>query len=78
MSLKNFSIVTFFGMIPLTFVYNSFVSVLVFGEGITVILGILIVVLFLLLPDWLEKRGFMKHVNHELDIEVISAQSINA
>jgi len=65
MSLKKFSLATFFGMIPLTFVYNYFGSVLVFGEGLTVILGMIIVVLFLVLPDWLEKKGFMKHIKNK-------------
>jgi uncharacterized membrane protein YdjX (TVP38/TMEM64 family) len=55
-SLKNFTVATFFGMIPLTFVYNYFGSVIVFGKGLTLIFGIGMVALFFLIPRWLEKK----------------------
>jgi uncharacterized membrane protein YdjX (TVP38/TMEM64 family) len=56
MSLKNFTIATLFGMIPLTFVYNYFGSVIVFGKMLTLIVGIAMVALFFLIPRWLEKK----------------------
>ncbi len=60
MSLKNFIFATFFGMIPLTFIYNYFGSVLVFGRGLSIFLGITMVILFLIIPRWLERKGFLK------------------
>ena len=56
MSLKNFTGDTLFGMIPLTFVYNYFGSVIVFGKGMKMIFGIIMVTLFFLIPRWLEKK----------------------
>jgi uncharacterized membrane protein YdjX (TVP38/TMEM64 family) len=64
MSLKKFVIATFFGMIPLTFIYNYFGSVLVFGKRLTLFLGIILVFLFFLIPRWLERRGVMKSITH--------------
>jgi len=55
MSLKRFSLATFFGMLPLTFIYNYSGSVLVFGTGLTIILGLSIVILFFLAPLLIEK-----------------------
>lgn len=57
MSLKKFSIATFFGMIPLTFVYNYFGSVMIIGKGVTLISGLLMVILFFLIPRWIEKNN---------------------
>jgi uncharacterized membrane protein YdjX (TVP38/TMEM64 family) len=65
MSLGKFTIATFFGMIPLTFLYNYSGAVLVYGSGLTTILGILTVVLFFVLPKWMERKGFMKKIKHE-------------
>ena len=65
MSLRKFSVATFFGMIPLTFIYNYFGSVLVFGRGVTIFISILMVILFFIIPRWLEKRmpsSFAKHL----------------
>jgi len=56
MSLRNFTAATLFGMIPLTFVYNYFGSVIVFGKRITLIFGIAMVALFFLIPWLLEKK----------------------
>jgi uncharacterized membrane protein YdjX (TVP38/TMEM64 family) len=64
-SLKKFSLATFFGMIPLTFLYNYSGSVLVFGEGLTFILGVVMVIMFFILPKWLEGKDFMKSMKHE-------------
>jgi uncharacterized membrane protein YdjX (TVP38/TMEM64 family) len=56
MSLKNFTVATLIGMIPLTFVYNYFGSVIVFSKRLTLIFGIVMVALFFLIPRWLEKK----------------------
>lgn len=67
MSLKNFSAATFLGMIPLTFVYNYFGSVLVIGRGVTVAAGLIMVILFFIIPVWIERynlfslRKMFKH-----------------
>jgi uncharacterized membrane protein YdjX (TVP38/TMEM64 family) len=60
MSPGRFALATFLGMIPLTFLYNYSGSVLVFGKGLAVGLGMVMVVLFFLVPGWIEKRGLMK------------------
>jgi len=64
MSLKKFSIATCLGMMPLTFLYNYSGSMLVFGKGLTFVLGIVMVALFFLLPKWMEGKGFMKNMKH--------------
>lgn len=65
MSMKYFIAATFFGMIPLTFVYNYFGSVLIPGRGITVILGVFMAALFFIVPGWLERSGLMKKMSHK-------------
>lgn len=66
MSLKNFALATLLGMIPLTFLYNYSGSVLVFGRGLTFALGIVMVVLFFVVPRWLEGTAMMKKMKcHE-------------
>jgi uncharacterized membrane protein YdjX (TVP38/TMEM64 family) len=60
MSLGRFALSTFLGMIPLTFLYNYSGSVLVFGKGLAVGLGMVMVGLLFLVPRWIEKRGLMK------------------
>jgi uncharacterized membrane protein YdjX (TVP38/TMEM64 family) len=57
MSLKKFSLATALGMIPLTFVYNYFGSVLVIGRVLTIILGLVMVILFFLIPRWIERHN---------------------
>jgi uncharacterized membrane protein YdjX (TVP38/TMEM64 family) len=56
MSLRNFSLATFLGMLPLTFIYNTFGSVLVVGKGLTIIFGFILVLLFFLIPRWIEEK----------------------
>jgi uncharacterized membrane protein YdjX (TVP38/TMEM64 family) len=56
MSFRNFSLATFLGMLPLTFVYNTFGSVLVVGKGLTIIFGLILVLLFFLMPRWIEQK----------------------
>ena len=64
MSLRKFSIATCLGMIPLTFLYNYSGSVLVFGKGLTFALGLVMVVLFFVLPKGMENKGWMKNIKH--------------
>jgi uncharacterized membrane protein YdjX (TVP38/TMEM64 family) len=56
MSLKHFCIATFLGMLPLTFLYNTFGSIIVVGKGLTIVLGLIMVILFLLVPRWIERN----------------------
>lgn len=56
-SLKRFCLATFFGMLPLTFAYNYFGSVFVVDRATAAGLGILMVVLFFLLPLWIERHA---------------------
>ncbi len=65
MSLKKFSAATFFGMIPLTFLYNYSGSVLVFSRGLTFVAGLIMVALFFVIPRWLERRKFLNGMTHE-------------
>jgi uncharacterized membrane protein YdjX (TVP38/TMEM64 family) len=65
MSLKYFLLATFFGMIPLTFAYNYFGSILIFGRGVTFVLGIVMVILFFIMPKWLEGTRMMKKMSHK-------------
>jgi uncharacterized membrane protein YdjX (TVP38/TMEM64 family) len=55
-TLRNFGLATFFGMLPLTFAYNYFGSALFLVKGVTVILGLIMVILFFVMPYWIEKR----------------------
>jgi uncharacterized membrane protein YdjX (TVP38/TMEM64 family) len=64
MSVRKFTFATFFGMIPLTFIYNYFGSVLIFGKGITITLGIIMIILFFVIPRWLEKKDLLKNIQH--------------
>lgn len=66
-SLKQFSIATFFGMLPLTFVYNYFGSVKVVATGWKVAAGIFIVLMFFIVPRIIERydpfslKNYFKH-----------------
>lgn len=57
MSLKKFCLATALGMIPLTFVYNFFGSVLVIEKGLTIILALVMVFIFFLVPRWIEHNN---------------------
>jgi uncharacterized membrane protein YdjX (TVP38/TMEM64 family) len=65
MSLKKFTLATLLGMIPLTFIYNYAGSLLVFETWLTFILGLVMVILFFLMPKWFEGKEFMKKMKHE-------------
>lgn len=55
MSLWRFSLATFLGMLPLTFVYNYFGSALVVDGRLAALFGIVMVLLLFLLPVWVER-----------------------
>lgn len=54
-SLKKFSVATFLGMLPLTFVYNYFGSVVVVDKGLALILGLIMVFFFFVFPLLIER-----------------------
>lgn len=67
MSWTKFAMATFVGMLPLTLVYVSFGSVFFISPSVVWIGGAVVVVLFFLLPRWIEKydlfgmRRFFPH-----------------
>ena len=68
MSLNKFAIATFLGMLPITFVYNYFGSVIVSSGWLGVIFGIIFVVVLLLFPRWVEKYNLFslrKYFQHK-------------
>ena len=67
-SLRRFALATFVGMLPATFVYNYFGSVIVFGRMLTIALGLLTVGTFLILPPLIERYDLFsmrRHFEHE-------------
>lgn len=68
-SLRRFSIATFLGMLPLTFLVNSYGSVVVVNSKLAVAGGVIMVLLFFLLPIWVERyaplavRDIFRHRN---------------
>jgi uncharacterized membrane protein YdjX (TVP38/TMEM64 family) len=71
MSLRTFVVMTFFGMIPMTFVYTYYGAVFIVQKGLSLVLGICMVVLFFTLPRWIEKhkplsldKYFGQHIIH--------------
>ena len=57
--IKNFAIATFLGMLPLTFVYNYFGSVLIISSWLAIIIGVSFVILLFLLPRWVHENNFL-------------------
>ena len=57
MSLTKFSIATYLGMLPLTYIYVAFGSVIVDGGVLNLIAGIIIVLLFFFIPRLIEKKN---------------------
>jgi uncharacterized membrane protein YdjX (TVP38/TMEM64 family) len=55
MSLGHFALATSVGTIPLTAAYNSFGSILNVGRGVALIGGAVFVLLFFLIPRWIER-----------------------
>lgn len=64
MSMHTFIIANFLGMLPLTFVYNYFGSVIVVGKGLSIALGAVMVALFFSLPGWIERRNLFSLRNY--------------
>jgi uncharacterized membrane protein YdjX (TVP38/TMEM64 family) len=59
MSLSKFSVATFFGTLPLTFVYVSFGASFIENHTLALIAGIVFVALFFFLPRWIERYNFL-------------------
>lgn len=57
MSLWRFSLATFLGMLPLTFIYNYFGAALVVDGRLAATFGIIMVLLLFLLPVWVERSA---------------------
>lgn len=74
MSLGMFSLATFLGMLPLTFVYNYFGSVLVIRGWVSTLIAVLFVLLFFLLPHLVERHDFL-HLKRFLTHEPETAAS---
>jgi uncharacterized membrane protein YdjX (TVP38/TMEM64 family) len=55
MSLRAFLLASFFGMLPLTFIYNQFGAGLVMNQALAVSLGILMVVVMFIVPQLIER-----------------------
>jgi len=58
MSLWKFSVATFFGMLPMTFLFAYYGSIFNINSTLTYVLGVIMVAAFLLLPKWLERSSF--------------------
>lgn len=73
MSIRNFTLATFFGMIPLTFVYNYFGSFLAVDRTLIFVFGLIMVALFFLFPILIERydlfslRRFFEHFSERND-----------
>lgn len=64
MSLRSFALANFFGMLPLTFVYNYFGAAISPGRWTSIVLGAVFVALFLLLPKWIEEKDLFSLGKH--------------
>jgi uncharacterized membrane protein YdjX (TVP38/TMEM64 family) len=53
--IKHFAAATFIGMLPWTFAYNYFGAVLVINRWTALGIGLLMVLLFFLIPRWIER-----------------------
>ena len=70
MSTGKFALATGIGTIPITFLYTYFGASVSFGAEVTLTVGAMMVVLFLLLPRWIERRdpfGLARHFRHPED-----------
>jgi len=68
MSFIPFIAATFIGMIPLTFIYTYFGSIIDLKNWISIIIGIIFVALFFLLPVLIEKYNIFslkKYLSHK-------------
>ena len=67
MSLWKFALATFVGMLPLTFLYVSTGSSVLGNRPLTIVGGMLMVMLFFLLPRWIERHdpfSLRRHFEH--------------
>ena len=55
MSAMRFTLATFLGMLPITFVYNSVGAALTVDKRLAMMFGVMLVLLFFLMPAWLER-----------------------
>jgi uncharacterized membrane protein YdjX (TVP38/TMEM64 family) len=60
MSLGKFALATFLGMLPLTFIYNYFGSVLVIQGWVSALVAAVFVALFFVIPWLIERYDFLK------------------
>jgi uncharacterized membrane protein YdjX (TVP38/TMEM64 family) len=67
MSLWKFSLATFLGMLPMTYLFASSGSFMVTNRGLAYALGALMVVMFLLLPKVLEKTELRRKLLQNTD-----------
>ena len=66
-SFRMFCLATFFGMLPLTFLYTYFGASMMDAPAVTTLLGLGMVALFFLVPRWIETRGplsLKRHFEH--------------
>lgn len=81
MSVRAFMTATFFGMIPLTFVYNYFGSVLDLRSWVGVAVAVVFVIAFVLAPRFIEKRNlfglrrYLPHVGARTDLYDVLADA---
>ena len=69
-SVGKFALATGIGMMPPTFVFTYFGSVVSVGPAVTIATGLVLVALFFLVPRWIEKNdllGLRHHFRHEKD-----------
>ncbi len=69
-SLKKFTLATFFGMIPLTFTYNYLSSLKIVGTGWKIAAGLFIVLTFFVVPRMIERYdpfSLKKYFEHQND-----------
>ncbi len=69
-SFRVFCLATLLGMLPLTFLYNYFGTVRVYGPVMTILLGAGMVVSFFLIPRWIEQKdpfSLKRHFRHLAD-----------
>ena len=67
MSLPKFTLATFVGMLPLTFLYVSAGSAMLGNRLLTMVGGLVMVALFFLLPRWIERYdplSMRRHFQH--------------
>lgn len=60
MSLRNFTLATILGFIPMTFIYHIFGSAMMVSTPTTIVLGVMIVVILFVLPYFLRRYDLQK------------------